>query len=470
MTVVVFLGPSLPLNEARRILPAATFLPPARQGDMASWLAEPPAAIGLIDGEFHQSRSVWHKEILLVLDRGVHVFGSSSMGALRAAELEQFGMAGVGQVFDQFASGELIDDDEVALVYHQDDGDYVHLSEPMVNVRATLAAAELAGVISAPVRDLAEKHAKDLPYPHRSRPAVLRRLQGEDVPQDQLAGLADFWRDSAVDVKADDARLLLSLLCSFAAAPPPPRLPTFELARSSSLDALYDRERRVPVSGHGIALDTIAEFVQVHHPNAAALNEAVLDRALAATLDQLLHIEPTPAEVDLEITRWRIRHHQTGDADFAAWLSRNHQSAEEFRLLARDAAGRRALRRWLVYSRHVERTTRLTLDHLRWNDEYERWSRAAAGHNAEPDADDLAPLTDDEITKLVGEHAWWGGQPVDTELGNLAEEAGFNSGLHLLSALVVAKRLRGRLLASLLAAVAAEHSTPTPAPRKDPAT
>jgi hypothetical protein len=458
VTVVVFLGPSLPLSEGRRILPAATFLPPARQGDLVSCLADSPAAIALIDGEFHQSRSVWHKEILLALDRGVHVFGASSMGALRAAELESFGMAGVGTVFDQFAAGDLIDDDEVALVYHQDAGQYVHLSDPMVNIRATLAAAQRAGAVSASVRDLAEEHAKALPYPHRCRSAVLRRLRGEGVPAEELSRLSVFWRESAVDVKAEDARQLLRLLRDFPSTPFPPRPRSFTLARTTSLDALYDRERRVAVAGRSIALDDIAEFVQLHHPGAVELNEAVLDRALALTLVQLLHIEPTPADVELEITRWRIRHAKTDDADFADWLRRNHQTTDEFRQLALEAAGRRALRRWLLYSRHVERTTRLTLDHLRWADEYERWAYAAALHGAEAGGPDTTTMTDDGIAALIDEHAWWSGQPVDTELDTLAEESGFNSGLHLLSALVGARTLRRRLLADLLASVTAERS------------
>ena len=54
-----------------------------------------PGAIGVIDGYFDGVPSVWHKEILWALSQGIRVFGGASMGALRAAELDGFGMTGV---------------------------------------------------------------------------------------------------------------------------------------------------------------------------------------------------------------------------------------------------------------------------------------------------------------------------------------------------------------------------------------
>ena len=64
-----------------------------------------PRAVGIIDGYFQQVPSVWHKEILWAMAQGVHVFGSASMGALRAAELAPFGMRGVGLIFEAYRDG-----------------------------------------------------------------------------------------------------------------------------------------------------------------------------------------------------------------------------------------------------------------------------------------------------------------------------------------------------------------------------
>ena len=112
MTACVFIGPTLPIAQAREQLDA-DYLPPVRQGDVYRAVVRwRPRAIGIIDGYFHQVPSVWHKEILWAMAEGVHVFGSASMGALRAAELEQFGMHGVGDVFAAFRDRTIEDDDE----------------------------------------------------------------------------------------------------------------------------------------------------------------------------------------------------------------------------------------------------------------------------------------------------------------------------------------------------------------------
>ena len=62
-------------------------LPPVAQGDVLRALAHQPRLIGIIDGYFDTVPAVWHKEILYAMERGVHVFGASSIGALRAVEL-----------------------------------------------------------------------------------------------------------------------------------------------------------------------------------------------------------------------------------------------------------------------------------------------------------------------------------------------------------------------------------------------
>src|SRR5205814_1005092 len=113
----------------------ATYLPPVACGDVAALLPRAPAAIGIVDGFFDERPAVFHKEILHALARGVRVFGASSMGALRAAELHGFGMQGVGRIFEAFRSGELEDDDEVAVVHGDAGIAFAPTSDAMVNLR-----------------------------------------------------------------------------------------------------------------------------------------------------------------------------------------------------------------------------------------------------------------------------------------------------------------------------------------------
>ena len=100
---------------------------------MARAVVDGAEVIGLIDGYFEWTLSVWHKEILWALTRGVHVFGAASVGALRAVELERYGMRGVGEIFRAYRDGELEDDDEVAVV-HIPGQTFACSSEAMVNI------------------------------------------------------------------------------------------------------------------------------------------------------------------------------------------------------------------------------------------------------------------------------------------------------------------------------------------------
>ena len=164
--VVVFLGPTLPLDEAAERL-AADYRPPACHGDLFLAAREGPIAIALVDGAFDAVPSVWHKEILWALDRGVAVYGASSMGALRAAELAAFGMTGVGEIYRAFAAGTLEDDDEVAVAHGGPDDGWRPLSDAMVDVRATLRRAVDLGVVDEAVAGQVAARVKATPYPRR---------------------------------------------------------------------------------------------------------------------------------------------------------------------------------------------------------------------------------------------------------------------------------------------------------------
>jgi hypothetical protein len=115
-------------------------------------LEDEPRVLAIIDGYFERMPSVWHKEILFALSRRVHVLGGASMGALRAAELDRFGMVGVGVAYQAFSSGALTDDDEVAVVHGPADTGYWPLSEALIDLRGRIAWAVQAGAIPRRLR------------------------------------------------------------------------------------------------------------------------------------------------------------------------------------------------------------------------------------------------------------------------------------------------------------------------------
>src|SRR5947209_1003668 len=105
---IVFLGPSISLEEARRTLPRADFRPPIRRGDLDG--IAPSAVVGVIDGLFAQTLAISPGEIREAIGNGVAVYGAASMGALRAAEVP--GVIGVGRIYDMYRTGAIERDDE----------------------------------------------------------------------------------------------------------------------------------------------------------------------------------------------------------------------------------------------------------------------------------------------------------------------------------------------------------------------
>jgi len=212
--IVVFLGPSLPVAEARHILPAR-YLGPARCGDVLRALRLRPRIIALVDGVFATTPAVWHKEILLALERGVAVFGASSMGALRAAELAPFGMVGIGEIFEGYRDGTCTDDDEVALVHGPAEFGHRPLSDAMVNIRATVARAVAAGVIAAASGERVVACAKSTFFEHRSLEAAIEQAWAGDPQAEEARRFSEFIaRGGFVDQKRLDAMALLRHLAA----------------------------------------------------------------------------------------------------------------------------------------------------------------------------------------------------------------------------------------------------------------
>ena len=211
MSVYVFTGPTISAAEASREL-EAVYLPPAAEGDVYRVTLQGPQAIGIIDGYFQSIPTVRHKEILWAMSRGIHVFGSASIGALRAAELAAFGMEGVGTIFELYRDGILEDDDEVAIAHGPAEVGFLAGSEAMVNIRQTLRKAERLGVISTEVQVALEKIAKELFYPDRNYPVMLRCASERGLPKAQLGKLQQWLPQNRVNQKGQDAVAMLRLL------------------------------------------------------------------------------------------------------------------------------------------------------------------------------------------------------------------------------------------------------------------
>ncbi len=110
------------------------------------------------------------------------------MGALRAVELDLYGMVGLGKVYRQYREGKIEDDAEVALTFMPDSS--YPLSEPMINIRASIDQAVCIGKITQDQAGRTIKDAEACFYANRDRASFLGRLEHIDQKeQDAISAL-----------------------------------------------------------------------------------------------------------------------------------------------------------------------------------------------------------------------------------------------------------------------------------------
>ncbi|EEE35743.1 TfuA domain protein, core [Rhodobacteraceae bacterium KLH11] len=328
MSVVIFVGPTLRAEAVQEQLPA-TILPPVQQGDVYRVARDRPRAIGIIDGYFDGVPSVWHKEILWALEHGIPVYGSASMGALRAAELAEFGMIGVGRVFEDYLTGAIEDDDEVAVLHGPAELGFLPLSEPMVSIRATVDRAQTQGVLDPKAASALLGTAKDLHYRDRMWDRI---IAAADMPS-ELDGFQRWLPAGQVDAKGDDARMMLDLMAQHLAEDPAER----SVQRVER--TLAWRELCARVDGEVVQQNSGAEVVDelrldpelyARLRNRAALS--LLSKDAAHRFGQ----EPDKDALLQQMSAHRLDARLPRHADLRQWLQENDLTPAQYEALLAD--------------------------------------------------------------------------------------------------------------------------------------
>lgn len=207
MKPVVYTGTSISHIEARKILDA-DYRPPVKRHDITRLINSPPEIIGIIDGVFFDRAAVAHREIIEALKMGITVVGGGSMGALRASELEPYGMIGVGEIYEMYKNGGLESDDEVAVTF--DDGTLEPLSIPLVNVRVTVRRALEMGILTEEQASAVVDITRKIFYPERNYRSIINECVKKGIfANSEKEKLLDFFKNHEVDVKRKDAVLVL---------------------------------------------------------------------------------------------------------------------------------------------------------------------------------------------------------------------------------------------------------------------
>ncbi|MER5362405.1 TfuA-like protein [Streptomyces sp. NPDC002785] len=231
MAVHVFVGPSCPEPLVRKYHPDFVLHAPVRHGDLFSQALAAGDVAVIVDGVYHHSLALRHKEILDALERRITILGAASIGALRAAELDELGMIGVGRVYDWYRDG-VFDGDDAVSVAHSETSSPVGINIPLVNLHAAVLAAADAGVLTreAGRRLLARLEREYYPLRTVGRILALANECGESAFADWYAGHVAT-DPAAFDQKRADALQAFALAELLDSPPRVTPVPTMKMVR-----------------------------------------------------------------------------------------------------------------------------------------------------------------------------------------------------------------------------------------------
>ncbi|GAB3012402.1 TfuA-like protein [Bowmanella dokdonensis] len=334
MTIFAFIGPTLSVQDARQVLDAE-YLPPVAMGDLYHLVetrARPGDQIAIIDGVFEQVPAVWHKEILHALSQGMQVYGASSMGALRAAELHPFGMQGVGRIFEAYRDGIFTDDDEVTVSHATAENGFKALSHSMASLRFGIEELAENGYLQACEASALITILKDKYYPRRSWSEVYQQARMLGVGESGLLEIQRYAKE--YDAKRDDALALLSRLASDTADQVSVEA-DFSLQQTSFWAALCQSQaakiaaQRVSGDGPSSAMAEISQLARAF----ASDREQLIERAMLMSLvDEFMHaFVPSAEEIKDAQIRLQQQHQITNADGLKQYLASQSMTREQWR-------------------------------------------------------------------------------------------------------------------------------------------
>lgn len=210
---IVYLGPTLSRDEAIKILDA-DYRDPAKKGDflMLSRDSDEKKYVGFVDGVFLHDYPPSPIEVYhLATRKNIELIGAASLGALRAVELEKFGMKGIGKIFQLYKNGIINADDEVAVTFVRESN--ILQSEAMIDIRFNLFLAYKKGIITNQTKKRFAKIAKNIYFPFRNYEDIIKLTQQQfPLIHNELESFRRYILKNRDSLKARDAIKLLKYL------------------------------------------------------------------------------------------------------------------------------------------------------------------------------------------------------------------------------------------------------------------
>lgn len=277
----VFVGPTIPSADLPNN-PEFRYHPPVRNGSLHKLGLGSEDRVVIIDGVYQHTAPIRHKEILSVLRTGARIWGAASMGALRAAELQDFGMQGVGAIYEDYVSGRRTRDSDVAVLQAPAEDGHRALTLALASVEYALRELVSLGVMGPSCGDAILVIAERAHFTERSF-VFLRERASEIGHARCIRALSAMLRLG--DQKSRDGQLALQILAADTdpvVSRPQRAIPPLE----SSFEA-EERFAQTPVAfvdSEPLSGRDLLTFVQLTDVDAMSRHAAHVNVLAAATL------------------------------------------------------------------------------------------------------------------------------------------------------------------------------------------
>lgn len=212
---IVYGGPSLHLAR-RKYQGYFDYRDPVKRGDLHKLLEESPYKKGCVlitDGVFGESMAVSPCECMDLIYAGWLLLGSSSMGALRAADCSPVGMVGIGEVFMGYRMGYYHSDADVAALYQGEE--HTEISVSIVHADYIIRQLALCYFISGSSRNRLLRDLRNIVWYNRN-PNIVSNLVEFHFDNPAISkGFFTLWRKSEANPKIRDALVACDMLSSY---------------------------------------------------------------------------------------------------------------------------------------------------------------------------------------------------------------------------------------------------------------